>query len=68
MSSPTYITMQAAIQNHMQSGGTVNEVIEALKQSLLADAATGSWVEARELNKILTQTQHALRAKIDELY
>jgi hypothetical protein len=64
----TYITMQAAIQDHLESGGNINEVIEALKQTLTLQARNGAFIEAREVNKILSSTQMQVRAKIDELY
>jgi predicted transcriptional regulator len=68
MSTDTYILMQAAIQAHLQSGGTINEVLEATKQSGLADAQDGSWVDTQGVNKILTDSQKRIRVWLDSIY
>jgi archaeosine-15-forming tRNA-guanine transglycosylase len=65
--SNTYIALQAAIQEHLSSDGTINEVLEALKQTLTLQAQDGAVVETRELNKILRDTQLLISNKVMEL-
>jgi hypothetical protein len=65
--SNTYIALQAAILDHLSSDGTINEVLEALKQTLTLQSQDGAVVETRELNKILRDTQLAISNKVMEL-
>lgn len=65
--SNTYTALQAAIQAHLSSDGTINEVLEALKQTLTLQAQDGAVVETQELNKILRDTQLTISNKVMEL-
>lgn len=65
--SNTYIALQAAIQDHLSSAGTINEVLEALKQTLTLQSKDGAVIETQELNKILRDTQLLISNKVMEL-
>lgn len=65
--SNTYIALQAAIQEHLSSDGTINEVLEALKFTLVVQSKDGAVVETQELCKILRDTQLHISNKVMEL-